>query len=223
MLQSFEYLGHSISEKGLQPTGKKVKSVPAPTNLTQLQLFLELMNYYCKFLPNIADTLSHFHGLLQRKVQWKLGKEQHPAFETAKSQLTTDHTLICYDPSKPIIMACDASPYSLGVVISHKLSSGEEKPIAFASCSLVSAEKQYSQLEKEALAIAFGLKRFRQYLYGHPLPYYLTTSLFNDCPEKLVAFQQWPPPVYSTGHLHCLLTTTRSSLRLDWRIQMKIS
>ena len=171
MLQSVEYLGHSISEKGLQPTGKKVKAIqsaPAPTDLTQLKSFLGLINYYCKFMPNIADTLSPLYRLLQKRVQWKWGKEQQKAFETAKSQLTTDRILAHYDPSKPIIMACDASPYGLGAVISHKLPSGEEKPIAFASRSLASAEKQYSQLEKEALAIVFGVKRFHQYLYGRP-------------------------------------------------------
>ena len=123
MLQSVEYLGHSISEKGLQPTGKKVKAIqsaPAPTDLTQLKSFLGLINYYCKFMPNIADTLSPLYRLLQKRVQWKWGKEQQKAFETAKSQLTTDRILAHYDPSKPIIMACHASPYGFGVVISHK-------------------------------------------------------------------------------------------------------
>ena len=51
-------------------------------------------------------------------------------------------------------------------MLSHKLENGIEKPIAFASCSLVPAEKKYSQLDKEALAIIFGVKRFYQYLYG---------------------------------------------------------
>ena len=114
-------------------------------------------------LPNLADTVSF---ILQKRVQWKWRKEQQGAFETAKSQLATDRILVHYDPSKPIIMACDVSPYGLGAVISHKLPSGEEKPIAFASRSLASAEKQYSQLEKEALAIVFWVKRFHQYLYG---------------------------------------------------------
>ena len=44
---------------------------------------------------------------------------------------------------------------------------GRDKPIAFASRSLAPAEKKYLQLDKEALAIIFGIKRFHQYLYGH--------------------------------------------------------
>ncbi len=95
MLTSVEYLGHRISEKGLQPTNKKVeaiKSAPAPTDLTQLKSFWGLINYYCKFLPNLSDILSPLYRLIQKKARWQWGDEQQKAFEIAKSQLTTDHT-----------------------------------------------------------------------------------------------------------------------------------
>ncbi len=166
MLPSLEFLGHTISKKRLQPTKKKVEAVhksPAPTNLTQLKYFLGLINYYCKFLPNLSDTLSPLYRLLQKGMAWKWDQEQQDAFEFSKRQLTTDRVLTHYDPTKSIILACDASPYGLGAVLSHKLDNGEEKPIAFASRSLAPAE-QYSQLEKDGLAIVFGVKRFHQYL-----------------------------------------------------------
>jgi hypothetical protein len=169
LLSSVEYLGHTISANGLHPTTAEVRAIrdaPTSTNLQQLRSFLGLINYYSKFLPHLATTLSPLYQLMQKSQTWIWGKAQADAFAQAKAALTSAQVLAHYDPDLELILDCDASPYGIGAVLSHRFPNGQVKPVAFASCSLAVAEKNYSQLDKEALAIVFGVKRFHQYLAG---------------------------------------------------------
>ena len=66
-------------------------------------------------------------------------KECEQAFNETKSLITSKQVLVHYDPDLPIRVACNVSAYSLGVVLSHKMPDGLEKPIAFASRELGSS------------------------------------------------------------------------------------
>ena len=64
-------------------------------------------------------------------------------------------------------MACDSSPFGVGAVLSQYDADGTERPVAFVSRTLSTAEKNFAQIEQEALAIIiFGVRKFHQYLYG---------------------------------------------------------
>ena len=79
MLPSVEYLGHKISAEGLQPSEEKVRAIreaPPPSNVSQLRSFLGLVNYYGKFLPHLASTLTPLYSLLQKAKHFTWGKAQ---------------------------------------------------------------------------------------------------------------------------------------------------
>ena len=169
MADSVEYLGHQIDRHGIQALPEKVTAItnaPKPRNVQELRSFLGLLNYYGKFIPNLSSILHPLNQLLREKQKWNWTKECTEAFQQAKDQLTSSKVLTHYDPKLPITLAADASAYGIGAVISHTYPDGSERPISFASRTLTPSERNYAQLEKEALSLVFGVKKFHQYLYG---------------------------------------------------------
>ncbi|XP_041863718.1 uncharacterized protein K02A2.6-like [Melanotaenia boesemani] len=170
-----EYLGYRVDAQGLHPVAKKVKAIqeaPAPTNVTELKSFLGLLNYYHRFLPNLATELAPLHVLLRQEVGWKWNREQEKAFEKAKNMLNTSDVLVHYSADRELILSCDASPYGIGAVFSHIMEDGHERPVGFVSRTLQPAETKYSQLDKEGLAVMFGVEKFHKYLYGRTFTIY---------------------------------------------------
>ena len=215
-----QYLGHVIDAQGLHPATSKIKAIsqaPAPSNATELKSFLGLLNYYHKFLPNLSTTLAPLHKLLHKNMPWTWSEEQDTAFKEAKSLLQSSSLLVHYDRNKPLLLSCDASPYGLGAVLSHQMPDGTEKPITFISRTLNVAEKKYSQLEKEALAIVFAVRKLHHYLYGLHFTLYSDTYWMNH-----VKFQFSHHPEFRDGHLHLqhIPTLLNTNQALNWPMQM---
>ena len=156
-------LGHKINRDGLHPTDEKVRAIqdaPHPTNVKELRACLGLLNYYGNLLCNRSTTVASLHVLLRKETKWQWGKDQNDAFRAANNLLQSDSLSVHFDQDKPILLACDASPYDVGAVLSHQMPDGWERPIAYASRSLSPAERNYSQLDKEGLNLVFGVNKF---------------------------------------------------------------
>ena len=167
-VKKVSYLGYLIDKDGLHPTDEKIegiKNAPVPTNVIQLKAYLGLLSFYRRFLPSSASTLEPLHALLRNKTPWRWGKIEENAFLQSKQLLLNSRTLIHFDPSFPIVVVADSSTYGIGAVLCH-LIGGVERPIYFASRTLTATESNYAQIEKEALAIVFALRKFHYYLWG---------------------------------------------------------
>lgn len=164
-----EFLGYRVDAKGIHPSKSKVAAIhnaPVPKDKLQLQAFLGLLNFYHSFLPNKASVAEPLHKLLQKNADFKWSKQHDIAFDAVKKLLSSDSVIMPFDENLPIIITCDASPYGIGAVLSHILPDGREAPIAFSSRTLNSTERNYSQLDKEALSIVAAVKKFHHFIYG---------------------------------------------------------
>ena len=134
--------------------------------MIELRSFLGMVQYYHSFLPGLATTLEPLHNLLQKDVQWEWNEDCQKAFDARKDGLTSDSLLVHYDLNRELRLACDASSYGLGAVLSHVMDDGQERRVAYASRTLSATERNYAQIEREALSIVYGVKKFHQFLYG---------------------------------------------------------
>lgn len=169
MKPSVTYLGHLVHSKGIHTLPAKLKAIqdaPEPQNVAQLISFLGLLNCYGKFISNLSTLIHPLNKLLRANSRWTWNSECSSAFVAAKAALTSYTVLVHFNPTLPITLAGDASSYGIGAVISHVYPDSSERPIAFASRTLTKSEKNFAQLEKEALSLVYGIKKFHQYLYG---------------------------------------------------------
>lgn len=195
MADEVVYLGHRINKV------QAISATPRPVNTTQLRAFLGLVNFYGKFMNNLSTILAPLYHLLRKKAHWRWRAAQQKAFATAKELLKSPQLLVHYDANKELILSCDASPYGLGAILAHKMEDGSERPIEYASRTLSPAEKNYAQIDKEALAIIYGVKRFHRYLYGRK---------FTICSDH-------KPLMYIFGE-HREISTTASARIQRWAL-----
>ena len=157
-----------IAADGLSPDPRKVQAIveaSVPRDVQSLQPFLGLVNFYGRFVPNLSTVLHPLHNLLQKGTAFEWSTEGADAFQTVKKLLAESPILTHYSQDLPLVLEVDASPYGIGGCLFHVTDSGK-KPVYFVSRSLTAAECNYSQIDREALAIVFAVRRQHQFVYG---------------------------------------------------------
>lgn len=163
-----EYLGHIVEFNKISKSPDKIRAInemSRPSNPDDVRRFLGLVTYYSSFIPDLSSLTFPLRQLLQNGRRWFWSSNCESAFIKLKSELCSDRVLMPYNPKLPVVLTTDASPTGVAAVLSHDVD-GTDRPIAFASRSLSSAEMNYSQLDREALAIVFGATRFYNYVFG---------------------------------------------------------
>ena len=139
--------------------------MPAPKNISFLQSFLGLANYYNVFVPNRHSLLALLNKLLKKTLNGFGRQSARKHLKKIEGMLTFELFLIYYDPKTEIIVENDTSLYGIGACNMDKLKEGSIKPVAHASRTLLPDEKNYFVIEKESLGIVFSLKKFHKFIH----------------------------------------------------------
>lgn len=168
--QEITYLGYKVGHNQITPLRDRISAllrIDLPTSKKALRSFLGSVNFYRRFIPGMADKTFYLTSLLAKDVQepLKFSEEATEEFTTLKSLLSNPPILIIPDLNKSFCLRTDASSTGLGAVL-FQYPEGVPMPVAYASKKLLDRETRYSAIERECLAVIWGVQHFQYYLYG---------------------------------------------------------
>lgn len=159
------FLGHVVSQRGIEPNPEKIKAVkeyPIPTTSKEIKQFLGLAGFYRKFIKDFAKIAFPMTRCLKKGTKIDIQNTEYKnAFETLKTVLINAPVLTYPNFEEPFTLTTDGSEFAIGSVLSQK-----GHPIAYYSRTLKPAERKYSTIERELLAIVDSCKHFKAYLWG---------------------------------------------------------
>ena len=119
------------------------------------------------------------YQLLKKNIKFVWGIEQEKCFQLIKDVFRSGKILQNFDPGLETALEVDASQIGVGAAILQK-HGNQWLPVKFASRSLNSAERNYSQIEREGLAVIFGCEKFRNFLLGTKFTLKMTISHWQN-------------------------------------------
>ena len=134
-----QFLGHVISNKGLEPTNEDIQYVigmPNLTNKKELEAFLGMITYLGKFIPKLSGETAPLHEIMQEDVTWHWYAKHDKAMTRLKHLIVSSPVLGLYDVNEQVCSATDASNQGFGAVMMQN-----DRPIAYVSRVLNPAEK----------------------------------------------------------------------------------
>ena len=164
------FLGHQVGGGSLYPQTDKISRILAaenPTTKREVRSFLGLVGYYRDFIPNFASIAVPLTELTRKdqsnEVKW--GPVHQSAFDQLKAAVTKEPVLRMPDFTRTFILQTDASQNGAGAALLQE-HDGTKHPVAYYSKKFSQRERSYSTIEKECLALIWGVRKFQIYLYG---------------------------------------------------------
>jgi hypothetical protein len=163
-----EFVGHKVDYDTLHPRQEKIQdiiNISRPKSKRDVKAFLAMAGYYAKFIPRFADTTYALTELTKKCKTFSWGEHEEKAFLDVKKGLNSKPILKIVDFDRIMYVQTDASDNGIGGALLQEYE-GVYHPVKFISRKLKSAERNYSTIEKEGLAIVWAVEKLMVYLYG---------------------------------------------------------
>jgi hypothetical protein len=164
-----EFFGHIFSVNGLSPDPKKVAALleaPDPKSAEEVRSLLGMATYCSRFIPNLATISQPLRELTKASIPWTWEKRHKLALQQLKQSISAQCTMAYFNPEKETEVIVDASPVGVGAMLIQYDKDRNMSLVALASKSLTDVAQRYSQTEREALAVTWGILHFHLYLCG---------------------------------------------------------
>ncbi|XP_003738321.3 uncharacterized protein K02A2.6-like [Galendromus occidentalis] len=166
---SVKYLGVIVDKDGIRADPQKIQAIRnlrRPENISEVRSLLGLINYYGRFVDRLHRYKAVFEALLRKDTKFLWSPAHDQAFEKVKDVLSGPLVLAHYDPRQKLIVAADACETGIGGVLLQRYADSSTKAVFHISKSLNPAQRNYSQIEKEALALITTVERLRKFIWG---------------------------------------------------------
>jgi len=163
-LDSVTYMGHTFSRNGVGPDPEKILAITQmrrPEDVKAVQRLLGVATYLAKFVPQLSTVSDPLRRLTDKDSVFEWMPQHEDAFNDVKKLMSQPPVLKYYNVHEPVVLEADSSEVGMGAVISQN-----GKPVAYASRTLTSTERNYAQIEKECLALVVAAEIFEPYTLG---------------------------------------------------------
>ena len=162
------YVGFIVNENGVKTVPNKVKAIrefPRPTNLTELRLFMGLVNQLAGYSKKLIASALPLRPLLKSRKEFQWMNEHTEAFNVVKKLVSNFPIRALFDPRLPTILKTDAARLKeMGYVLMQLHTDNQYRLIEAGSRWLTPAEQNYGMTSLELEAVNWDVEKCKTYL-----------------------------------------------------------
>ena len=173
------WFGNIYSKHGMSPDPRKVDMIkrwPEPEDKAAVKSFLQTVQFCSTFMRpgngrTYSDVTKPLRMLTRQGVRFVWDDSCKKSFQELKNLLSDSSVMVNFDTGRHTRLYVDHGPGGVAATVAQRYEDEKTgdvvyRPVHHNSRALTETEAKYGKVEGESLAVAFGVKSNRTYLYG---------------------------------------------------------